>query len=154
VNGSELTWLVPKRDEGQRWEILHALALAKTGETNLATLLERINPSLGRNQSLIVVTSSVNLDWMNSDLSLKARGIIPTVMMLDPATFGGRQSAQSSASIIRQRGLTCHVIPRGFVQPPQQHPEKKREWSWRQTSNGQIVPVQSAQRVSRRSAAK
>lgn len=153
-NSSELTWLVPKKDEGQRWEILHALALARPGDMSLAKLLERTAPSIGRNHSLIVITASLDLDWMKSMLSLKARGVIPTVVMLDPVTFGARLSAQSPASIIRQRGMVCHVIPRGFVQPPEKLPERKREWTWRQTASGEVVPIQSAPRAAGRGAAK
>lgn len=152
-NSAELTWLIPKKNESQRWEILHTLALARPGDTSLATLLERTNTSIGRNQSLIVVTASVDLAWMKSILSMRARGVIPTVLMLDPASFGSRQAAQSSAAAVRQRGITCHLIPRGFVPPPEKAPEKKRQWTWRQTASGEVVPIQSPQGIARKGAA-
>ncbi len=152
-NSSTLSWLPPKRGEGQRWGILHALALVKPAYTKLSTLLERVNAELGRNHSLIIITSSLDLEWMKSILSMQARGVIPTVLMLDPATFGG-QSADASVSLIRQRGIKCHLIPRGFVPAPEKQPQKRQAWTWRQTPDGQTVPVQSSQHMWKKDTAK
>jgi uncharacterized protein (DUF58 family) len=153
-NSSTLTWLAPNKGEGQRWEILHALALARPTYTRLSTLLERANMELGRNHSLVIITSSLDLAWMKSVASMQARGVIPTVLLLDAATFGVGPSAQSTAALIQQRGVTCHIIPRGFVPPPEKQPEKKQSWTWRQTADGHTVPVQSAAAMWRKGATK
>jgi hypothetical protein len=117
-------------------------------------MLDRTRAALGRNLSLMVITASLDLDWMNSVLALKARGVIPTVFMLDPATFGGSRSGETAASVMRERGVTCHLIPRGMIQPPAIMPSKKPEWTWRQTDSGHVIPIQSAQHVTGGSAAK
>ncbi|MEW6400660.1 MAG: DUF58 domain-containing protein [Chloroflexota bacterium] len=156
-NSSTLTWLPPQKGEGQRWEILHALALVKPVQTPLSTLIERVTVELGRNHSLIIITASLDLTWMQSLRTLQSRGVIPTVLLLDPATFGAGgagPSAHETASIIQQRGITCHIIPRGFVPPPERQPEKKQAWTWRRTSAGHAVPVQSQQHLWKKGAAK
>ncbi len=62
-NGSELIWLTPKKGEGQRWEIMQALATASPSDLDLGTVLERTHsePSLGRRHSLIIITASTKV---------------------------------------------------------------------------------------------
>jgi hypothetical protein len=91
---------------------------------------------------------------MKSVAALQARGVIPTVLLLDPATFGVAPSALSTAALVRQRGVTCHIIPRGFVHAPEKQPEKKPTWTWRQTLDGHAIPVQSASYMWKKGAAK
>ena len=152
-NSSKLTLLPPKKGEAQRWEILHELALVKPAEARLSTMLNRTKDVLGRSLSLVVITGSLDLDWMSNVLSLKANSVIPTVFMLDPYTFGGSHSGETAASVIRERGVICHLIPRGMIQPPVLLPSKKTEWTWRQTASGQVVPIQSTPRLTRKGAA-
>lgn len=104
-NGAELTWLAPKKGGGQRWEIMQALALARPSELGLGTVLERIQPSLGKHHSLLIITSSTKLDWLKTLLTLTKRNIIPTVFLLDASTFGGEVSAENVSANLEQRGI-------------------------------------------------
>jgi uncharacterized protein (DUF58 family) len=150
-NGAELAWLPPKKGDGQCWEIMYALALAKPGNQELANLLERVRPTLGQHRSLIVITASTKLDWLRTLQPLSKRGIIPTVLMLDPATFGGKHSTQSSASALQERGINCHLISRNMLRLPQVQPHDRADWKWRHTPGGGIIPTQVFDRPAYRS---
>ena len=138
-----LTWLTPKKGEGQRWEIMQALALAQPGELGLSTVLERIQPSLGKHHSLIIITASTKLDWLKTLLPLSKRGIIPTVILLDASTFGGEVSAENVAANLELRGIKCHVIPRGLIELPKAPAQQHVHWTWHSTPTGEIVPIRS-----------
>jgi uncharacterized protein (DUF58 family) len=142
-SGKELTWITPKKGEGQRWEIMQALALAKQGDLSLNTVLERIRPSLGKHHSLIIVTASTKPDWLNSLLPLSKRGIIPTIILLDASTFGGDVSAKNVAADLELHGIECHVIPHGIIKPPEAITKQHVHWTWHTTSTGEFVPVRS-----------
>jgi uncharacterized protein (DUF58 family) len=144
-NSQELTWLTPKKGDGQRWEIMQALATAKPGNLDLGTVLERTHsePSLGKHHSLIVVTASTKLDWLKTLLPLSKRGIIPTVILLDAFTYGGKVPAENVAANLEQRGIKCHVIPRGMIEMPKTSAQQHVNWKWHSTPTGEIVPIRS-----------
>lgn len=142
-NGNELTWLPPQKGEGQRWEIMHALAIAKPGMRDLGTVLERMQTSLGKHHSLIIVTASTKLDWLKTLLPLSKRGIIPTVILLDAFTYGGKVSAENVAANLQLRGIKCHVIPRGMIELPKTSTKQNSHWKWHATPTGEIVPIRS-----------
>ena len=142
-NGSELAWLTPQKGEGQRWEIMQALGMAKPGSLGLNTILERSQSSFGRQHSLIVITASTNLDWLKTLLPLAHRGVAPTVILLDTSALGRESSAENTASILRQRSIACRVIPSGAIELPKTQPQPYGQWRWRALPSGQIVFVQS-----------
>ena len=78
---------------------MQALATAKPSDLDLSTVLERIQPSLGKHHSLIVVTASTKQDWLKTLLPLSKLGIISTVILLDLSTYGGNVSAENSPQI-------------------------------------------------------
>jgi len=143
TNGEELGWLTPQKGEGQKWEIMQALAVVKPGRRTLSSLLERMHPSLGKHHSLIVITASTKVDWLNSFSSFKKRGIIPTVLLLDPSTFGGLDSMENIAVAIEQHGIKCHIIPNGLIEPPKMDISETSKWTWRTTSTGEIIPIRN-----------
>ncbi len=143
-NGSELTWLIPKKGEGQRWEIMQALATAKPGELDLCTVLEHTHsePSLGRSHSLIIITASTKLDWLKTLLPVTKRNTrsVPTTMLLDLASYG-EPSAENTAIALVERGLICHVIPRGMVELPKLDQVDIVKGTWQTTSTGDLIPL-------------
>ncbi len=143
-NGSELTWLIPKKGEGQRWEIMQALATAKPGELDLCTVLEHTHsePSLGRSHSLIIITASTKLDWLKTLLPVTKRNTrsVPTTMLLDLASYG-EPPAENTAIALVERGLICHVIPRGMVELPNLDQVDIVKGTWQTTSTGDLIPL-------------
>ena len=143
-SAAELTWLAPKKGDGQRWEIMQALAVAKPGELGLSTVLERTGPSLGKHHSLLIITASTKPGWLKTLLPLSTRNIIPTVFLLDASTFGGEVSAENVAANLNQHNIQYHIIPRGLIELPKAPANKQVHWTWRSTPTGEIVPISSS----------
>jgi uncharacterized protein (DUF58 family) len=144
-NGTELAWFPPKKGGTQRWEIMQALALARPSEIELSTVLERMQPSLGKNHSLIIITASTKDDWLKTLLPLAKSGAqsVPTVILLDRSTFGGEVSAENTAIALKQLNIVCHVISRGTIKPPETIPQQRGKWKWRSLPTGEVVLAQN-----------
>jgi uncharacterized protein (DUF58 family) len=141
ANGVELAWLPPRRGEGQRWEILLALAEARPGNLELGRLLERSQAPLGRHHSLLVITASTKSDWPENLLSFTRRGISPTVFLLDPASLANGKSIQPAAALMQSYGIECHLIQRELL-PEGARTFQTGRWSWHRTPTGQVLPLQ------------
>lgn len=93
--GDELVWLPPQNGDPQRWRLLRALALLRTGRVALGELLDRARPAMSRFSSVIVITPAVVFAdaacapaWCDRLLMMQRRGIVPTVLLLDAGAYG------------------------------------------------------------------
>jgi len=141
VNGESAGWLAPRQDENQRWQILRALALARPGNFSLKEYLERSRKSFGKQSSLVLITANVSTDWAEALAPFQWRGLVPTVMLLDPATFGGAGNATGLAGQLQQMGISCHLISRDLLDRPEAHPGHRGRWEWRVSVTGKVVPI-------------
>jgi uncharacterized protein (DUF58 family) len=144
ASGREPVWMRPESGEHHRWEILRALALLEPGETRLAGLLESAAPSMGRQASLIIITPSTESDWLKPLASLFWRGFHPTVIMIDPASFGEGALTNTGAldhSLI-EMNIPHHVVTRELFKQPDARPGPRGQWEWRIMPTGKAVPVQ------------
>ena len=107
----------------------------------LSALLERSGPALGRQASLIVITPSTGSDWLKPLGHLAWRGIMPTVILLDPASFGAAEGAGPLAALLADMGITRHVITREILDHPQAHPRGRGQWEWRILPTGKAIPT-------------
>jgi uncharacterized protein (DUF58 family) len=149
-NGSELTWLTPKKGEGQRWEIMRALATVRPGGLDLSTVLERMRsePSLGRQHSLIIITASTKSDWLKTLLPVtkgSARSV-PTVMLFDLASYG-KPPAENVAALLAERGIISHIIPRGMLEPPETSQVDPVKGTWQTTPTGDLIPLPTGKAI-------
>ena len=144
-NGTEFAWFPPQKGGVQRWEIMQALALARPSEIELSTVLERMQPSLGKHHSLIIITASTKDDWLKTLLPLAKSGAqsVPTVILLDGSTFGGEASTENTAIALKQLNIVCHVISRGTIKPPETIPQQRGKWKWRSLPTGEVVLAQN-----------
>ena len=143
VNGKRLDWLPPRAGAGQRWEILRVLALASRGGMPLGVVLERIRPNLDRNASLIIITSTSRLDWLTRLPLLSRRGIRPTLFLLDLHSFDRKLDNSRVATELERIHVTCHTIPREFLDRPEAHPGTQGQWEWRVSPLGRAIPVRA-----------
>lgn len=141
VNGSESSWIVPRRNEYQQRALLKSLAVAAPSEMGLHDFLHRIGPSLGSHSSLLIITSNENPEWTESLLPLMWRGVRPTVFLLDPISFGGTTNPKPLSDVLQTTGIPCHVIPREMLDKRQIRPGQEGEWEWRISGTGKAVPV-------------
>ena len=139
--GTQLVWLKPAEGENQRWEILRHLALVEAGEHSLAETLEGLESLMKSQASLIVITPSLREDWVQSLIKFSWKGARPTVLLLDPLSFGGSQSADMMAHTLTQLGIARHVIPRAALDIPEARPGQEGAWEWRIMGRGRAVPV-------------
>jgi uncharacterized protein (DUF58 family) len=136
INAQEASWLVPRRNEYQQRSLLKSLAVASPSEMGLKEYLRRVGKMLGSHSSLLIVTACADLEWTQSLIPLMWRGILPTVFLLDPVSFGGTESTTAITNTLQLIGVPCHVIPREMLDKPQARPGQEGEWEWRISGTG------------------
>ena len=139
--GQELTWIPPQHLSGHSMGILRALALAQPGERPLAKLLDDAQKSIRHGASLIIITPNVQADWAAAMLQLVRIGITPTVLLLDPASFGGTESPTGTLALLNDYGIAHNLIQRDLLDRPEAHPGKQGKWEWRVVGRGKTVAV-------------
>jgi len=118
AQGQQLVWLPPQGGEGQRWEVLRSLALISLGSRPLAELLTGMRPALEQHTSLVIITPDVDTTWVEALMPLLRRGAIPTVLLLDPASFGGRGNLSVTRALLVDLGVAHYVITRDLLDRP------------------------------------
>lgn len=141
THGERLVWLLPRSGEGQRWEILRSLALASLGERSLGQLLARVGPALKQQSSLAIITPAASSDWIESLVPLLRRGIIPTILLLDPISFGGQAHTSGTAAVLADLGVAHYVITHDLLDRPEARPGLAGHWEWRVSGTGRAVPI-------------
>jgi uncharacterized protein (DUF58 family) len=141
LNGNEAAWHVPRRNEYQQRALLKSLATASPSEMTLKDYLHRAGKSFGSHCSLLIVTACADLEWTESLVPLMWRGVMPTVFLFDPVTFGGTRNSKAVSDGLQMLGVPCHVIPRELLDKPQARPGRAGEWDWRITATGRAVLV-------------
>jgi uncharacterized protein (DUF58 family) len=141
THGEDLTWLPPQRSSAQLMDILRTLAVVRTGQRPLVDLLTQAKHSMRRGASLIVITSCVDADWLAPLLQLIDNGIVPTVLLLDPASFGSRDSIKGVGRVLADRGIAHALIPPELFERPEAQPGKQGRWEWDVVAPGKVVAV-------------
>ncbi len=145
INGNDAEWLVPRRNEYQLRSLLKALAVASPSEMQLKDYLQRAGQSLSNHCSLLIITANADVEWTQSLLPLMWRGIMPTVFLFDPVSFGGSTHTKVISEVFQSMSVPCHVIPREMLDKPQARPGHEGEWEWRVSATGKAVAVRAAQ---------
>jgi len=139
--GKELIWLPPRRSSTQRIDILRALATASGGERPLEEILASQKYELRRGASLVVITPDMSAGWMKPLIKLTMLGVTATVLLLDPASFGGEGSTASVIGQLADAGIQYYLIPRELLNRPERRPGTQGQWEWRVLGLGKAVPV-------------
>jgi len=142
AHGEDLVWLPPQSGEGQRWEILRTLALVKRGRRPLAELLQRVRPSLGQRTTLIIITAAVEGPWLETLIPLLRRSVVPTVLLMDPVSFGGSGNTEGARAQLNQLGVANAIISQDLLDHPKARPGTQGQWEWKVLGTGKAVPVQ------------
>ena len=145
VNGTNAEWIAPHRNEYQQRYLLKALAVAAPSDFSLQHYLQRTGPSLSSHCSLLIITANAEVEWIQSLLPLMWRGVMPTVFLLDPISFGGSTSTVSMSGLLQSMSIPCHIFPKEFLDASQARPGREGEWEWRISGTGKAVAVRAAQ---------
>ena len=145
INGSQPDWVVPRRNEYQLRSLLKALAVASPSVLPLKDYLQRAGQSFSSHCSLLIITANAEAEWSQSLLPLMWRGIMPTVFLFDPVTFGGSAGTNAVSNVFQSMEIPCHVIPKELLDKPQARPGHEGEWEWRISATGRAHAVRAAQ---------
>jgi uncharacterized protein (DUF58 family) len=146
--GESLFWMPPREGATQFWDVLRALAVVTPGARPLGDLLCQMHPREGARSSLILITPDVGGRWLEALLPLARRGLRPTVLLLDPASYGGEGSAEGLSRVLADLEITRYVIKRDFLDRPELHPGIQHRLKWRVTPLGRAFPSGSARDMS------
>jgi uncharacterized protein (DUF58 family) len=153
THSDALIWLPPHPGEMRRWEVLRALALAAPGGRSLAELLAQMQPSFKTRTSLIVITSDMQSGWLAQLISLRRHGILPTVLLLDPISFGGMTGTRGVLAALADLEIAHYVVTREVLDRPEAHPGLRGHWDWQVTPLGRVIPRRVARDAAWRSLA-
>ncbi|MFC1959389.1 DUF58 domain-containing protein [Chloroflexota bacterium] len=94
------------RSQRQMNQIMELLAvISASSDFDLEHMLSLNTEYLGRGTTLILITADQNDGWIEQAHTLARRGIRIVAIILDPATFGGKQDS----SAVQARLATFHV---------------------------------------------
>lgn len=121
VHGNDLVWLPPQKGQKQRFDVLEALALVSRGACSLDELLACVQPTLGQYTSLVIITPTTDSTWIESLVPLLRRGVTPTVLLLNPASFGGTGDLSATRALLTDLGVAHYVIGHDLLGQPEAH---------------------------------
>ena len=141
THGEQLTWLPPLSSPGQLMDIMHALAVVHEGERSLKDLLAEAKHSIRLGASLIVITPCVEPGWIAPLLQLVDNGITPSVLLLDPVSYGSPVSIKEVERFLTDRGISHALIPPELFDKPEAQPGKQGRWEWQVIRPGKVFAV-------------
>jgi uncharacterized protein (DUF58 family) len=141
AHGENLVWLAPNMSDEHNWSILRELALIKPGQRTLSELLDMARPSLGQNTSLIVLTPAVGGQWIESLLAVRRQQVVPSILILDPVSFGGETPVSGLTDSLSRLGIVHDVITKDLLDREEIQPGREGHWEWRITPLGRAIPV-------------
>ena len=143
ANCEPFSWVASSGGENQRWVILRALALAQDSQKPLNEVLKGIETKVSAETSLIVITCDVNGDWLSGLINLRRKGVVPTVLLLDPTSFSDGPSPSQVVAQLIHAGITHHVVTRDLLNRPEARPGQAGQWGWQVTPRGRAVLVKT-----------
>jgi uncharacterized protein (DUF58 family) len=135
----DLFWIPPREGETQLWEILRALVMISPARRGVGDLLRQLDPREGARSSLILITPEVEGRWLEPLLLLMRRGIQPTVLLLDPASYGGKNSPGILPDQLIECGIAHYVITRDLLDRPELHSGVPGGIKWKITPRGRAI---------------
>ena len=103
----------PERGERQLELILQSLATARSfSNYSLAQMLVLDTPNITRGTTLVVVTASLNSEWVTQVRVLSRRGISPVCVLIEPSSFGAPGGASEQIQSLLQLARIPAVVVR------------------------------------------
>ena len=139
-NDQQLTWISPQHAGDQTMKIMRSLALSKAGSQQLSDLLRTSRDSFQHAASLIIITPDIGMDWWDPLIRLKSKGMIPTVLLLDPSSFGVDRDPSSLVRRLQNIGIPTYII-RAEMFADHLEVREEPQWEFRVFGTGQAIPV-------------
>ncbi len=104
----------PDRGERQLDRLLQVLAVLRAeGAMRFGDLITLEGARLGRNDTVIAITASGDLDWVKALRETKRRGLRVIAVIVDANTFGGHADAERAAIELTASGIPAYAVPEG-----------------------------------------
>ncbi len=132
-HGNELIWHTPETGNNHLWAILRSLAKIRPGGAGLAALLQRLRSSLGARSSMIVITPNLSPAWVRALAFLKRVGVVPTVILLDPVSFGGEGRVDLFRAHLNKLNIAHYTITADYLETPQKESQDELHFLLRNT---------------------
>ncbi|MBI4301408.1 MAG: DUF58 domain-containing protein [Chloroflexi bacterium] len=116
VSGVPYYQFSPNRGRGQLLEVMDALAVVRAqGQMPLSYVLTSERNDVGRNCTLVVITSSVAESWVSNLRVLARGGVRPVVIWLDPSSFVGSRESLPVIDNLASGDIPVHSVLQGQV---------------------------------------
>ncbi|MGD8464427.1 MAG: DUF58 domain-containing protein [Anaerolineae bacterium] len=138
------TLVMPQKGRAHQWSILQALARVRAGgRWPLIRVLAEMDRNLGRGTTLAVITASCDSEWVAGLLPPMRRGVAPTVLLLDPVSFGGEGNPEALTHLLANLGIPSHRISKGMpFEPVIRHKRVGRPEYKVLYGTGRVIPVE------------
>jgi len=101
----------PERGNRQMSRILQSLAVARSSAPHsLGQMLSLETPYFTRGTTLLIITSSLDPNWVAEAQILSRRGIRPMCVLTDPQTFGGLYPSEQLRGMLRLAKIPTLVV--------------------------------------------
>lgn len=98
--------LAPERGQRQLMRILNILAVARsTTPASLADMLRMQSVNFSRGTTLIIITSTLDPQWLTQVQQIMERGVKPVCIFVDPVSFGSTHASDE----MQQRLLSLRI---------------------------------------------
>jgi len=120
--GDDLVWHPPDIGNAHLWTILRSLAAIHPGGPSLDQILPRLRSSLEQNSSLVIITANLTSSWIDAVELLKRSGIVTTVLIMDPISFGGSGEIEPFRKRLRKLGIAHYTVIADLLDTPNKRP--------------------------------
>jgi uncharacterized protein (DUF58 family) len=140
-DGAEYTLLRPQSGETQLWRILQSLASAQAiGKRPLGQLIGEAASILGRGITAMLITPSMDAEWLVALVDLQQRGIATSVLLLDAISFGGSGNVGALVGLLSDRGVATRVVSQSFRFRPLVERRRQRP-TYKVLGTGRVIAV-------------
>jgi len=103
--------LQPEHGKRHLTQILQTLAVARSfSKYSLRQMLTLETPYFTRGTTLIIVTASLDADWITEAQILSRRGIRPMCILIDPYSFGGSTPVEDTIGLLRLAKIPTIIV--------------------------------------------
>lgn len=114
AHGQRRVLVQPDRGERQVNKILgHLAVLRATGRAGLAEVLSVEGNEFSRQMTLVVVTPTTSLRWIDALRELRHRGVGSFAVLVEASTFGPAGSSLGVVSALAAQGIPSRLIKNG-----------------------------------------
>ncbi len=112
--GQNYSVLPAERGERQLGKILETLAVLRAeGDMPLWGLISSQITHLARGSSIIIITPATDEDILSVVMDLIQRGLMPVIILIDPASFGAEEDISDLETALVNRGVLTFVVREG-----------------------------------------